>query len=206
MTTLNRMDSRPMDARGYRVPWFVAWLDGQADFRIVGPGKFKQAIQQDLCWACGGKLGAHKAFVIGPMCGINRTSAEPPCHLECAEYSATHCPFLINPAAVRRETKRPEGTKNPAGIMIKRNLGVTLIWVTKSYELFRADGGYLIEIGEPKRLIWYAKGRPATREEVYESIESGCHVLREVAEKESKDALQEYEKRKQWILERIPTA
>jgi hypothetical protein len=34
------------------------------------------------------------SFVVGPMCGINRNSAEPPSHKECAQWSARNCPFL----------------------------------------------------------------------------------------------------------------
>ena len=67
-------------ARGYPVPWFVAWVDGRPEFRAVRPGQVEHALKHRLCWVCGTSLGRFKTFVIGPMCGINRTTAEPPCH------------------------------------------------------------------------------------------------------------------------------
>ena len=85
---IERMKDLPIDSRGYPVPWFVAWVDGIPEFRASDGEKFYLAIKKDLCWVCGNKLGAFKTFVSGPMCGINRNTAEPPCHLDCAEWSA----------------------------------------------------------------------------------------------------------------------
>ena len=74
--------------RGYPVPWFVAWLEnGEPEFRAMDRAKWSRAIKDGLCWVCGERLGAHRVFVIGPMCGVNKTTSEPPCHAECAEWS-----------------------------------------------------------------------------------------------------------------------
>src|SRR5262245_34298100 len=137
--------------RGFPVPWFVAWIDtpeGKVpDFRVIDTPKFPQAIRERLCWVCGWPLGTRMAFVAGPMCGVNRTSGEPPCHLECARYSARNCPFLSKPQMTRRENDKPEGvTVNP--FMLDRNPGLTLVWVTRSYSPFGdGRGGVLIEMG-----------------------------------------------------------
>jgi hypothetical protein len=93
----SRMKTLPVDERGYPVPWFVDWVDGKPEFRAMDGNKWESAVRYRLCWVCGGTLGVNKSFVAGPMCGINRTSAEPPCHLECATWSARNCPFLKNP-------------------------------------------------------------------------------------------------------------
>ena len=98
-----RMRGLPVDERGYVVPWFVDWLDGKPEFRAMDRSKFVRAIRERLCWVCGEKLGVYLTFVAGPMCGINRTSGEPPCHADCALWSALNCPFLSNPRMVRRE-------------------------------------------------------------------------------------------------------
>jgi hypothetical protein len=66
------------------VPWFVAWFDGKPEFRAMDGLKWIRAVREHLCWVCGGRLGVWQTFVLGPMCGINRTTVEPPCHLECA--------------------------------------------------------------------------------------------------------------------------
>lgn len=181
-----RIATLPIDDRGYPVPWFVAWVNGTPEFRAADRDKWVLAINKKLCWVCGAQLGANMAFVAGPMCGLNRTSAEPPCHLECAEWSARNCPFLARPHMVRRE----DGTLNTeilkeqsAGNAIPRNPGVALVWVTRSYSLFNdGNGGYLIRMGPAERMIWYAEGQPATRTQVAASVDSGLPALLERAE------------------------
>jgi hypothetical protein len=169
-------------ARGYPVPWFVAWVDGangpEPEFRAFDPRKMAAAIRQKLCWVCGEPLGRFMTFVIGPMCGINRVSSEPPCHRECAQFSAKYCPFLSKPQMVRREDAFTEANfRSPAGVMIERNPGVTLLWTTKSYRLSVREDGVLFFVGDPESLEFYAEGRDATRAEVNASIVAGLPAL-----------------------------
>jgi hypothetical protein len=172
------MAELPVDNRGYVVPWFVDWVDGKPEFRAMDRVKFRRAIKEKLCWVCGSRLGVHVTFVAGPMCGINRTSSEPPNHRECADWSARNCPFLSNPRMVRREDGLPPGTvENMAGLGLKRNPGVVMLWHTHNYEVFKVDNGVLIQMGEPESVEWLACGRAATRDEVLESIESGLPNL-----------------------------
>ena len=62
----------PLDARGYPVPAFVPWIDGKPEFRAVYPEAAGQAHRGGFCWICGRPLPGLKAFVIGPMCAVNR--------------------------------------------------------------------------------------------------------------------------------------
>ena len=183
----DRIKSLPVDDRGYPVPWFVAWIDGKADFRIVGRGKFVDAVKNRRCWICGDPLGRYMAFVAGCMCGINRTSSEPPCHLDCAMFAAIACPFMVRPTAKRREAGLAElGTVEPGGVMIQRNPGVAMVYVTKSYKVWNPGNGALIEMGEPTDVFWFREGRPASRAEVDESIHTGMPLLEKMA-REDKD-------------------
>lgn len=191
--------------RGVPVPWFVAWIDGQPDFRVIAPGRIEDALRFGLCWVCGQRRGRYSAFVVGPMCAINRTSAEPPSHLDCATYSAMACPFLVNPQRRRRESQMPEGTADPAGQMIRRNPGVALVWVTKKFHLWHDDsGGLLFDVGQPDSVRWYAHGRDATRDEVWESIESGLPILAGMAEEEGQGAVAELERRTEAAKQLLP--
>lgn len=174
-----------IDRHGRPVPWFV-YVDPQTgpDFRVVAEGKTGEAHRFDLCWICGTRRGRHAAFVIGPMCAVNRVSSEPPSHLECATYSAQACPFLTTPSMTRR--RRGLGDLNDAtpGHAIPRNPGVALVWSSRTWGPYRvpkefgsAAAGVLWDIGEPTAVRWYAHGRPATRAEVQASIDSGLPAL-----------------------------
>lgn len=180
------MQNLPVDKRGYPVPWFVQWIDGEPEFRVMNRAKLFAAINHKLCWVCGSPLFEEKVFVIGPMCSVNRVSSEPPSHRECAEYSARNCPFLSRPNMVRR--KDGLEIKPAPGMMIERNPGVTLLWFTRRYSVFnsphipgKANSGILFELGRAFKTEWYCQGRPATRAEVLESIESGLPILRNAA-------------------------
>jgi hypothetical protein len=205
-----RIARLPRNKVGYPVPWFVAFIGGTPDFRVIRPGGIETALRGRLCWTCGIPFQRQedRAFVIGPMCAVNRVSAEPASHLDCAVYAATHCPFLATPQMVRRERHMPGGTATPAGEMIRRNPGVALVWVTgyKSWSTFGdGNGGKLVNVGEPKRVLWFARGREATRAEVMESIGSGLPILREMAETEGPAAVAELERMHRRALELVPS-
>src|SRR4051794_18777284 len=65
-----------IDARGFPVPWFVSWVNaagqpvrdgqGEPDFRVINAEKIGRCVRGNLCWICGGPMGAFKTFVIGP--------------------------------------------------------------------------------------------------------------------------------------------
>ena len=191
-----KMRQLPRDHRGFPIPWFVAVVPqtGERDFRVADYAKRAKAVKSKLCWVCGGKLGVFFAFVIGPMCAISRTTSEPPCHLECAHFSAQACPFLTKPRMRRNENELEElGAVSAPGVGILRNPGCACVWVTKSYKLFYADrtntASWLITIGDPTDVFWYAHGRSATRAEVMDSITSGFPLLETVAVRDGPDAI-----------------
>ncbi len=201
-----RMRELPVDERGYPVPWFVEWVDGKPEFRAMSREKWTRAIKQKLCWVCGQRLGINVTFVAGPMCGINRTSSEPPNHYHCALWSAKNCPFLNNPRQVRREDDligNAKLTENAAGLAIARNPGVAMLWKTRAFEVFKVENGYLIQMGEPEGVEWYACGRTATRAEVMASIDSGLPNL-ELLARQEKGGLEALDRSRQRFEKWIP--
>lgn len=186
-----RISKLPVTEKGYPVPWFVAKIDGKYDFRIMDSAKLVKAVREHRCWTCGDVLGSNKTFVVGPMCGINRTSAEPPSHFECAQWSVRNCPFLSMPKMVRREDDLTEELKEGvAGIMIPRNPGVTLLWTTKKYTIFKDEKGRpLFNIGHPEHVEWWSEKKYATREQVEKSVDSGLPSLVEMAKLDGEIAL-----------------
>jgi hypothetical protein len=202
-----RLRKLAIDARGYPIPFFVPWIPGPdgvnvPEFRGMDGQKLVRAVQQKLCWICGASLGRWVVFPIGPMCAITRTTAEPPSHRDCAEWSVRNCPFLSQPRMVRRDEDLPTGHTS-AGLMVQRNPGVTCLWITRSYEVFNdGHGKPLITVGEPEMVMWWREGRAASRGEVEHSIDSGMPALLAAAKVDGPFAIQalgkQVEQAKRW--------
>lgn len=191
-----RIKRLPQNSAGYPVPWFVEWINDEPDFRIVDSRKVPIAMKRGKCWICGEKrTGPTASFVIGPMCAVNRISGEPPSHHDCAIYAAMVCPFLVNPRKRRREGGLDEHDElYQAEGFIDRNPGVTLVWSGRGWKPFdgpsvRGNPVTYFHIGAPTRVEWYKEGRPASRAEVLEAIESGLPLLQTAAEREGESAI-----------------
>lgn len=188
------MERLPRDEVGRPVPFFVAWVDGKPDFRLMDEQRLRQAVMTDRCWVCGARMQprTRRVFAAGPMCLINGTSAEPPSHYGCAAWSVKACPFLLNPRKVRREAHMPEGVGEMAGIGIMRNPGVTALIEPIRWNVERHGGGLLFRFPRLVRSVeWYAEGQPATRAQVVEAIQSGLPQLQAMAQSEGPDAVVE---------------
>lgn len=178
------------DEVGRPIPYFVEYIDGKPDFRVMSAVHFRKAIQEGRCWVCGGRMlnAAQKVFVAGPMCLINGTSAEPPSHMACAEWSAKACPFLVNPNKVRREGNLPDEAEVSAGIMIARNPGVTALIAARRWWTQPHGGSMLIRFDQVTSVRWFCEGREATRDEVAYSIGGGLPELVRMAQAEGPEA------------------
>jgi hypothetical protein len=204
-----RIARLPINDRGFPVPWFVQWIDGEPDFRVMDAAKLQFCAwnHNPPCWICGEPLGVHRVFAIGPMCAINRVISEPPSHRECAEFAVRACPFLVNPRTRRNAKDLPDDAQDPAGIHIDRNPGVTCLWETREYQTFHpraGDPGFLFKLGKPTRADWYAHGRPASRDEVMMAIATGLPQLLEIARAEG--ALSELEALRREAVKLLPAA
>ena len=211
-----RIKRLPKDERGYPVPAFVEWmLDGKPavrgggskpDFRYARPEFRARAFKQGLCWLCGEKLGQHRVYVIGPMCVINRTTMEPACHRDCAEFAAKACPFLVRPRQ-KRDAKGLDEEAHMDGVGLTRNPGCVCLYETKEATRFSdGAGGWLIRLGLPARVDWWAEGRQATRAEIQASIDSGYPLLEAEAWKNGVGAVDELARLAAVALKLLPAA
>lgn len=205
------MTALPRDHAGRPVPWFVHVDEhGVPDFRVIGAGRFTEAHRFDLCWVCGRRRGRHAAFVIGPMCSVNRVSAEPPSHLQCAIYSARGCPHLRTPTMRRRGTGLPDGAESPAGIALDGKPGVALVWSSKTWGAFsvpRSPGvqaGVLWNVGDPTAVRWYCQGRDASRDEILAAFDAGLPQLRDAATLDGPHALAHLDRQHTAALDLVP--
>lgn len=183
-----RLLNRPIDHRGYLVPWFVAQTGPDTwDFRAIRTNGVPKAVNSKICWLCGEKLGRFVTFCVGPMCVVNGISAEPPSHKSCAKYAVQACPFLTKPKMQRNEKNMIEGSTEPGGIMIKRNPGVAVLWTCTNYK-WSARG--LFTMGEPSHLEAWREGRRAALDEIQESVDTGLPFLRKACDEEPTSSLQ----------------
>jgi hypothetical protein len=183
------MQRLPLDHRGFPVPWFVHWANGQPDFRVIRRGGREMAISKNWCWVCGMLKGVYHTFVIGPMCAINRVTMEPPCHLECAQFAVRACPFLLQPRMRRNEKDLPEEIQAPPGVHLEHNPGAMCLWTTKSFKPFRVDRSFLIKLGEPTSISWWANGTAATPNQIRAAIDKGLLELTRNAEAEGPESV-----------------
>lgn len=175
VTEPSRMAHLPRDKHHRPVPWFVATINGEYDFRVMKPGAIAEAARLCVCWVCGISFSRQedRAFVIDPWFAVNHVSVEPACHRECAIYSATACPFLATPGMTRRPRNIPEGASLPEGTT-SENPGVAIVWVTgyRDWKMVTHRGRTLFNIGEPKEVLWFAQGREATKDETLAAVAS----------------------------------
>jgi hypothetical protein len=192
----SRMRQLRRDKVGRPIPWFVGDVNGEPDFRFMDGAKLVQAIKEQLCFICGQKLNRNReangpkgVFVAGPMCLINRTSAEPPNHGDCAEWSSKACPFLTKPLKIRRTSDIPDTVVDPAGFSIERNPGVTALIESERWSYFQVpDGlggkGILFEFQRITNVRWMSEGKAADPDQVLVSIDTGLPQLVEMAQME----------------------
>lgn len=168
--------------RGLVVPWFVAKVSDEQgsryDHRVADGQKLLAAIKFNLCWVTGNKLGSHRFIIVSPMALFSRVTAEPPCVLDAALYSAQVCPFLTGPERKRRERNLPEGTREHVG-MIGRNPGVVCVVKVSSCVPTRVQDDVLFKF-EPcgkQPIRWFCEGREASPYEIYRGLVSAFDVL-----------------------------
>lgn len=156
-----RIRSLPVDDRGYPIPYFVMWVDGKPDFRVVDPTKVRNCVRFELCWICGQALGRYRTFAMGPAAVISATSAEPPSHRECATYAVRVCPFMVHPQAKRRESNLPPSV--PIDV-VPGNPGISFLWTTRNYRVSRH---FVLPYDECHALEAWKGGQRATNEEAW---------------------------------------
>lgn len=167
------MLSLKRDKSGLPIPFFVVMESGIPEFRVADGRKALACVQHQRCWICGKEMEPGRSvFVVGPSALLNRVSAEPPSHSECARYAVRVCPFMSNPDFVRRKEHFPDGTISP-GLSIKENPGVMLLWYASGYKIeSSSNGGGLFIIPNPSKIVYFRHGRKATGEEIQAALKA----------------------------------
>jgi len=176
-----QMRKLPKDAKGRPIPFFVdrvttPWRDGCPDFRVMSGVSMRACIMQHRCWVCGERLTRWPicTFVAGPLSGLQRRTVEPPCHLACATWAAQGCPFLAHPGR-GYDKENMDATDIIPVDMIKS--GVTMLWTCRGYRHECRNNLHLFYLPDPLSVMWFHKGRLATREEVQAAITANLPKL-----------------------------
>jgi hypothetical protein len=155
--TPERIASMKKDARGYPIPHSVKWYDGVPDFRVIDPEKWEDAVIAKRCGICGGFLGAHMAFVGGPLSMENRYFTDLPMHRECAIYALKTCPFLAAPKFSFAQ-KFTQEVQVSTAVSDKRPERFGL-GIAKKFKVVQLPQGDIALHADPfKSIIWFEKG------------------------------------------------
>lgn len=116
---------------------------------------------------------------------------------------------------MRRNTNDiPVDANQAAGVHIDRNPGCVCIWIVgqTDFKIMRlqsepgVQAGILFRLGRPKEVLWFANGRPARRQEIMDSINSGYPKLAEAANRDGVKAALALNELKQEAMRLLPTA
>lgn len=180
------MTSRPVDHRGFYVPWFVTKKDEQDhwDFQGIDSRRFYEAMDKHLCWVSGQPLGKYVSFVVGPMCCINLVAGDPPTRREEAEWSARVCPFLSRPLALRGPIPEDHVT---GGNMVPDNPGTVAVWTCLKNTVGFNRKTNLFHLPEPTSVEFWHKSERASKEQVKEAMKIGARKIKAMAEEQDQE-------------------
>ena len=91
----------PKDARGYPIPYIVAYRDGKPDFTTQDAEKFEDCLKNKKCHVCGEVMTKGFFYIASDMTpdsGVFNFT-DPAICIDCAWYSIKVCPFMANPNA-----------------------------------------------------------------------------------------------------------
>jgi hypothetical protein len=147
----DRLKNLKLDDRGFPIPFFVAWVDGKPDFRLLDPDKQRMCAEQHKCAICGTRMRDVYYFLGGPLTCKNQYSTDPAMHRECAEFSLRACPHMFFQKAERNErgSVYQHSKKNPFLIADKPD-ELYLIKASK-YKFVTREGHPMIKF---KRVSW----------------------------------------------------
>lgn len=160
-----RMRTLPRDADGQPIPYLLTQVATKFESELGPDLVLTTLCERKHCWICGEQLGRYAAFAGEPLTSVTRVSRTPPAHHDCAKYAAM------------------------TGLMQPKSLKVSLVWVTRTYDVQTTANGHVFVVGDAEQAFWFADGRSATREEVTAAMQEGLPDLYEIAKRGGDAAL-----------------
>lgn len=124
--------------------------DGEPDFRVTDQRAFAHCLARGACAMCSKPLVYWQAFIGGDKCKETRLFFDPAMHIECAEFAARICPFIVG---TKGYSKKPieEGTYTHEIVSNERPAKMYL-FKTRGYSLVKIEGNLYIK-AEPFKFI-----------------------------------------------------
>src|SRR5262244_3119154 len=94
-----------------------------------------------------------------PICGVNRTSSEPPSHRDCAAFAVRACPFLTQREPEYRAKGLPDDMTKAPGLGLQYNPSVVMLWITKTSRPWQVPEEAIREAGAQPGVL-FAMGEP----------------------------------------------
>lgn len=168
----------PKDHRGYVVPFFVEWINGKPDFRVIDGRKMRRCVLENLEYAC-----RVCPFLTMPK-ALRREAGLPADMLQPAGVGLGRNPGVMLLWITRDRLQKIQVRPEPGDRAIR--------------------GGVLFYVGDPIEVRWFSQGREASRAEVLDSIESGLPSLREPAQAQGPEAVAALDRMHAQAMELLP--
>lgn len=143
--------ARPTFA-GLPVPYFVGWVGGRPDFRLLDAQRQGFCFAYAKCAICGSAGPTPKYLICGPIGLENRVHTEPAVHEACARYALLTCPYLSRADSARRQDY-PAGSRYSHGGLAEKPDELFLVELDK-WQLLRVPSGRLLNF-RPVRTLRY---------------------------------------------------
>lgn len=116
--------------------------DGSPDFRVTDQQQWAKCVTRGLCGLCGQALVYWQAFIGGEKCKETHLFFDPAMHIECAEFAAKACPFIVGIKGYSIKTDRDATADR---LISSERPKLMYLFKTRGYDLVKVDGKIYIK-------------------------------------------------------------
>jgi hypothetical protein len=153
-----RLRQLPQGACGSAIPFYLrdhVLSSQQLDVQAIDAHILHRCVLCHLCWICGATLvkGRSVGFPLTINNAVARLTPQPPHHPECAAYATARAYPLISKRITQPTVPWPT-------LLLHPPTAATLmaVWITRVWQPLETLRGFLFELGDPLRLLWFRDG------------------------------------------------
>ena len=143
------LKARPM-WKGFPIPFTTLIKpDGDPDFRVTDQERWALCVTKGLCGLCGQPLVYWQAFIGGEKCKESHLFFDPAMHVECAEFAAKACPFIVGCKGYSIKTDQDSTADR---LISSERPEHMYLFKTRGYDLVKIEGNIYIK-AQPFKFI-----------------------------------------------------